>query len=84
MADAEKNFERESAKTFQNCGFLNLEGMDLQKVMGYQSVEKCDRTSESDHQAVNKDTTVFLSTDRYAKELGITDGKGLYWTDDMN
>ena len=52
--------------------------------MEYKSPHSCDRTNESDDRAVNKDTTVYLPTDLYAKKLGIKDGKGLHWTTDMN
>lgn len=71
-------------RKFKNSGFLNLDGMDLQTMMGYSSPSVCDRTVESDRKAVNEDTNVFLSTELFAKKIGAKDGKGLYWTDDMH
>ena len=72
-----------SSKSFKDSGFLNLHGKDLQTVMEYKSADFCDRTAASDSVAVNKDTTVYLSTELYEKKLGVKDGRGLYWTDDL-
>ena len=52
-------------ESFESSGFLNLYGKDLKTMLGYQSPHYCDRTIETDGLAVNKDTTIFVSTEQY-------------------
>ena len=52
-------------------------------MLGYKSEHFCDRNIEVDELSVNKDTTIFVSSEAYQKTIGSKDGKGIHWTDDI-
>ena len=58
--------------------------MDLKHILDYKNEHICERTVESDDKAVNRNETVYLPTEVYQKQIKSTDGRGIYWTDDIN